>query len=176
METNRKNRTTNPKVPPTGEFLVQRLMLNRIGQDILQHNIRSRQNLLLRKSGIVCEIRRLERKHSINNEPHRNKTQHTHSSRPKVSLASHKAAAEINDGTTATNLHSKHPISIRYFAIVLAFVSEWSALLPLLSQFIGPGDLKSQFRVLRIYRSAFRMSSAVYCLSARATISATEGA
>lgn len=90
-------------------------------QDVVQHQVCSRDKLTLGVGGVVSQVRCLKDQLSANGATTLKLLARTHSVKPRISLASQIAAAATNDGGAAMSLHSRHWISSRYLAIVLTW-------------------------------------------------------
>jgi len=130
---------TYSEIPLVCVLLVQQLVLDWVRDDVLQHDIGNRKELLFRLCRVMFDVRCLQKQHS---------------------LAMFERQGEKNGIPILRDPESS---------------AQSSALLPRLSQFIGPGARRSHQRIRRIYRSTLRISSSLYCLSERYAISLTEG-
>ena len=80
-------------------FLKERLMLDRVSDDVLEHDLRHGKNLLLGVGRVMLQVGGLITAHISLMQGRMRDQNHTQSSRPKQSRASHKAAAERCEGT-----------------------------------------------------------------------------
>jgi hypothetical protein len=108
-------------------------------QDVVEHHVRRRQHRALRVRRVVGQVGSLQNHVSNQVETDNKEGALTHSSRPRMILASQIDDAASSDGGAAIKRHSRHEISMRYLPIVRTWTLYSSALLTRRRKCIGFG-------------------------------------